>query len=69
MQCTKATTYMIPYIQPLQTISPVGGKTTSGDSGDFIRVMSVSEAYQDDHVPKGSEAEPLAELAYGLQVP
>lgn len=31
--------------------------------------MSVSEAYQDDHVPKGSEAEPLAELAYGLQVP
>ena len=48
---------------------PVGGKTTSGASGDFIRVMSVSEAYQDDHVPKGSEAEPLAELAYGLQVP
>ena len=42
---------------------------TSGASGDFIRVMSVSEAYQDDHVPKGSEAEPLAELAYGLQVP
>lgn len=41
----------------------------SGASGDFIRVMSVSEAYQDDHVPKGSEAEPLAELAYGLQVP
>lgn len=27
------------------------------------------EAYQDDHVPKGSEAEPLAELVYGLQVP
>ena len=54
MQCTKATTYMIPYIQPLQTISPVGGKTTSGASGDFIRVMSVSEAYQDDHVPEGA---------------
>ncbi|AKL10526.1 hypothetical protein AB182_03910 [Phytobacter ursingii] len=69
MQCTKAITYMIPYIQPLQIISPVGGKTTSGDSGDFIRVVSVSEAYQDDNVPKGSEAEPLAELAYGLQVP
>ena len=50
-------------------ISPVGGKTTSGASGDFIKVMSVSKAYQDDHVPKGSEAEPLAELAYGLQVP
>ena len=31
--------------------------------------MSDSEVYQDDHVPKGSEAEPLAELAYGLQVP
>ena len=53
----------------IPTISPVGGKTTSGASGDFIKVMSVSEAYQDDHVPKGSEAEPLAELAYGLQVP
>lgn len=51
------------------TISPVGGKTTSGASGDFIRVISVSEAYQDDHVPKGSEAEPLAELACGVQVP
>ena len=37
--------------------------------GDFIRVMSDSEVYQDDHVPKGSEAEPLAELACGVQVP
>lgn len=26
--------------------------------------MSDSEAYQDDHVPKRSEAKPLAELAY-----
>ncbi|HGT5446208.1 TPA: hypothetical protein ACM37O_004232, partial [Escherichia coli] len=53
----------------IYTKSPVGGTATSGASGDYITVMSVSEAYQDDHVPKGSEAEPLAELAYGLQVP
>lgn len=37
--------------------------------GDLIRVMSVSYAYQDDHVPKGNQAEPLADLAYGLHVP
>jgi len=37
--------------------------------GDLIRVMSVSDADQDDHVPKGSEAEPLAVRAYALQVP
>ena len=50
-------------------IKPVGGTATSGASGDFVRDMSDSEIYQDEHVPKGSEAEPLAELAYGLQVP
>src|SRR2546430_6184869 len=50
---------LFPYTTLFRS-SPVGGKTTSGASCDFIRVMSVSEAYQDDHVPKGSEAEPLA---------
>ena len=48
---------------------PVGGKTTRGAVRRLQHGMSDSEVYQDDHVPKGSEAEPLAELAYGLQVP
>lgn len=56
----------MPFTETIKVISPIGGKTTSGASSDFIRVVSVSEAYQDDHVPKGREAEPLAELAYGL---
>lgn len=50
----------MPFTDTIKVISPVGGKTTSGASGDFIRVMSVSEAYKDDHVPKGSEAETMA---------
>ena len=48
---------------------PVGGKTTRGGVRRLYQEVSDSEVYQDDHVPKGSEAEPLAELAYGLQVP
>ncbi|WP_213061912.1 hypothetical protein, partial [Escherichia coli] len=56
-------------IKTITYLSDIGCLEIQGASLDFIRVMSVSEAYQDDHVPKGSEAEPLAELAYGLQVP
>lgn len=48
---------------------PVGGKTTRGAVRRLHQGMSNSEVYQDDHVPKGSEAEPLAELACGVQGP
>ena len=48
---------------------PVGGKTTRGAVRRLHQRVSDSEVYQDDHVPKGSEAEPLAELACGVQVP
>ena len=55
--------------QTIAAIKPVGGKTTRGAVRRLHQRVSDSEVYQDDHVPKGSEAEPLAELACGVQGP